>query len=256
MRIPWLQKFILLITHTKSPLIQVDDSYPFCFTFNTYSRENSVAYRWKFQSQEHIDDLGLNWDTFKLRNHQPDIGRFFNIDPLSDKYVDNSPYAFSENHVIAHVELEGLEKASAIFGVDKKVKLKEASLQFSDKTPTLTFDKEKGEIGVKQEGDIPGSNHKFEVAAEHNTEEGGTKVTIKTDVGKDAPSKVAFDQKGMEKNIAKNKVIADNKLVNMAPKKEVDTNLKKQQILKVDAETAKAKSEFQKKERSQGPKQE
>jgi RHS repeat-associated protein len=52
----------------------------------------------------------LNWDAFKWRNHQPDIGRFFNIDPLAEKYVYNSPYAFSENHVVAHRELEGLEK--------------------------------------------------------------------------------------------------------------------------------------------------
>ncbi|MFC5193317.1 RHS repeat domain-containing protein [Algoriphagus aquatilis] len=67
---------------------------------------------WKFQSQESIDDLGLNWSSFKWRNHQPDIGRFFNIDPLADKYVHNSPYAFSENKVVAHVELEGLESVS------------------------------------------------------------------------------------------------------------------------------------------------
>jgi hypothetical protein len=51
----------------------------------------------------------LNWDSFKWRNHQPDIGRFFNIDPLAEKYYYNSPYAFSENKVVAHVELEGLE---------------------------------------------------------------------------------------------------------------------------------------------------
>jgi hypothetical protein len=30
---------------------------------------------------------------------------------LADKYVYNSPYAFSENQVVAHRELEGLEKA-------------------------------------------------------------------------------------------------------------------------------------------------
>ncbi len=78
-------------------------------TFNSYQRENSVEQRWKFQGQEHIDDLGLNWDSFKWRNHQPDIGRFFNIDPLAEKYYYNSPYAFSENKVVAHLEIEGLE---------------------------------------------------------------------------------------------------------------------------------------------------
>ncbi len=54
----------------------------------------------------------MNWDSFKYRNYQPDIGRFFNVDPLAAKYVYNSPYAFSENKVTAHVELEGLESWS------------------------------------------------------------------------------------------------------------------------------------------------
>ena len=39
----------------------------------------------------------------------PDVGRFFNIDPLSEKYPFNSTYAFSENKVVAHREIEGLE---------------------------------------------------------------------------------------------------------------------------------------------------
>ena len=43
--------------------------------------------------------------------HDPRIGRFFSIDPLAPEYPHNSPYAFSENQVIAFVELEGLEKA-------------------------------------------------------------------------------------------------------------------------------------------------
>jgi hypothetical protein len=40
------------------------------------------------------------------------VGRFFAVDPLAKKYPHNSPYAFSENNVIAFVELEGLEKAT------------------------------------------------------------------------------------------------------------------------------------------------
>jgi len=103
------------VQHVHSAVVQQDDYYPFGLTFNSYSRENSVDQKYKFQGQEHIDDLDLGWDSFKWRNHQPDIGRFFNIDPLAEKYVYNSPYAFSENHVVAHRELEGLEKVLAIF---------------------------------------------------------------------------------------------------------------------------------------------
>ncbi len=101
------------VTQVKSPVIQTDSYYPFGLRFDSYSREGSVPNKIKlFQGQEHVDDLGLNWDSFKWRNHQPDIGRFFNVDPISEKYYYNSPYAFSENKVVAHIELEGLESWS------------------------------------------------------------------------------------------------------------------------------------------------
>lgn len=41
------------------------------------------------------------------------IGRFIEIDPLAEDYVYNSTYAFSENKVTNHIELEGLEAVSA-----------------------------------------------------------------------------------------------------------------------------------------------
>lgn len=97
------------VEHVKSPVIQLDDYYPFGLTYNSYKRENSLLNRKRFQSQEHIDDLSLNWDSFKWRNHQPEIGRFFNVDPLAEKYYYYSPYAFSGNQVVSHIELEGLE---------------------------------------------------------------------------------------------------------------------------------------------------
>jgi len=43
--------------------------------------------------------------------HDPRIGRFFAVDPLTAKYPWYTPYQFSGNKVIDHVELEGLEEA-------------------------------------------------------------------------------------------------------------------------------------------------
>lgn len=99
------------VEHVKSPVIESSDYYPFGLTFNNYRRENSLSNQVKFQGQEHQDELDLGWDAFKWRNHQPEIGRFFNVDPISEKYFYNSPYAFSENKVVAHRELEGLESS-------------------------------------------------------------------------------------------------------------------------------------------------
>jgi RHS repeat-associated protein len=87
-------------------LLNGDDYFPFGIAFNSYVTSTN---EYKFQGQEHQGDHGLNWDGFKWRNSMPDLGRFFNIDPLAHDYTHNSPYAFSENMVIHMVELEGLE---------------------------------------------------------------------------------------------------------------------------------------------------
>ncbi len=71
-------------------------------------------YHYKYQGQELQDELGLNWYSFKWRNYMPDIGRFFNIDPLAEEYTDWAPYVFSGNRVIDSRELEGLEPVPVV----------------------------------------------------------------------------------------------------------------------------------------------
>jgi len=51
----------------------------------------------------------------------PDLGRFFNVDPLSEKYSHNSTYAFSGNKLIHGVELEGLEFDAKLNVYEKQV---------------------------------------------------------------------------------------------------------------------------------------
>jgi RHS repeat-associated protein len=104
----------LQVIHDRGPILEETHYYPFGLTMNGISSK-ALAYgepknkEKTFQGQRFDDELGLNWVQFKWRNHDPQIGRFVEIDPLSEKYVYNSTYAFSENKVIAHVELEGLE---------------------------------------------------------------------------------------------------------------------------------------------------
>ncbi|GGD34284.1 hypothetical protein GCM10011343_25210 [Flavobacterium orientale] len=79
---------------------------------------SAESYRYGFQGQEKDDEVkgegnSLNY-TFRM--HDPRVGRFFAVDPLSKSYPWNSSYAFSENRVIDSGELEGLERYFAADG--------------------------------------------------------------------------------------------------------------------------------------------
>lgn len=95
-------------------VLSYSDYYPFGMLVPN-RHADSKDYRYGFQGQEMDNELkgegnSLNY-TFRM--HDPRVGRFFAVDPLTGKYPWNSPYAFSENSVIAYVELEGLEKKPA-----------------------------------------------------------------------------------------------------------------------------------------------
>ncbi|MEP1032204.1 DUF6443 domain-containing protein [Ekhidna sp.] len=96
-----------IIHQDKVNVLFASDYYPFGLQFNEFTRTASEKMRYKFQGQEHDQKTG--WVQFKWRNHQPELGRFFNVDPLAEQYSYQSPYNFSENMVTAHVELEGKE---------------------------------------------------------------------------------------------------------------------------------------------------
>ncbi|MBO9732280.1 MAG: hypothetical protein J7623_26800, partial [Chitinophaga sp.] len=104
----------VVVAQASGPVLEETHYYPFGLTMSGISSSalkgsNYPENRKKFQGQDFDTELSLDWYGFKYRNHDPQIGRFIQIDPLADKYVYNSPYAFSENKVTSHIELEGLE---------------------------------------------------------------------------------------------------------------------------------------------------
>ncbi len=91
------------------------DYYPFGM-LQPGRHANTSDYRYGFQGQEMDDEIkgegnSLNY-TFRM--HDPRVGRFFAIDPLSPKYPFYSPYSFSGNRTSDSSELEGLEPESVV----------------------------------------------------------------------------------------------------------------------------------------------
>ena len=96
--------------------VQTSENDAFGFVIPALSVTNSTASKYLFQKQERIDDFGLNIDWFKYRPFDPAIGKGWQVDGLSSDYTHNSPYAFSENKVTGHIELDGLEAVPSLQG--------------------------------------------------------------------------------------------------------------------------------------------
>ena len=89
-------------------IIEENNYYPFGLKHQGYNSSSLAnnAYQYKYQGQE-LQENG--WYSFKWRNYIPELGRFFNIDPLTEDYEIWTPYSFSGNRVVNARELEGLE---------------------------------------------------------------------------------------------------------------------------------------------------
>ena len=62
------------------------------------------------------EELGLNMYDYGARNYDPALGRWVNMDPLAEKYFDNSSYAYVINNPLIFIDPDGME----IKGVNKE----------------------------------------------------------------------------------------------------------------------------------------
>jgi RHS repeat-associated protein len=100
------------VGHVKSPVVQMEDYYPFGLTFNSYQRENSTENRYLYNqgagekkfNTERIFDLGLNIDLTKFRAYDPAIGKWWQVDPLADEglLASLTPYNYSNNNPVLY----------------------------------------------------------------------------------------------------------------------------------------------------------
>ena len=106
-----------------APIItQTDDFDMLGFGLSTAQNGGN---NFRFQKQERVFDYGLNWDLFKFRYSDSQIGRFHQTDPLSADFPYNSTYALQENKFGMGIELEGKELENFFSQFKKPSELKE-----------------------------------------------------------------------------------------------------------------------------------
>lgn len=87
---------------------QSDDYYPFGLTFNSYSRESSLANLYLYNSKELEIDLDLYWYDYQARQYDPATGRFTSVDPAADLMRRYSPYAYAFDNPIRFTDPDGM----------------------------------------------------------------------------------------------------------------------------------------------------
>ncbi len=74
-----------------------------------------VKNKYRYNGKEFIEDFGIGLYDYGARWYDPRIGRFLGVDPLADKYPNESPYIYAGNNPVANIDVDGGFKFPAAF---------------------------------------------------------------------------------------------------------------------------------------------
>jgi RHS repeat-associated protein len=86
----------LTVEHIKSPVVQINEYYPFGLSAGSWTREDAVPNAFLFNKGSELN-ASVGWYETYFRGYDPSIGRFMQIDPLADQFASYTPYNFAYN---------------------------------------------------------------------------------------------------------------------------------------------------------------
>ncbi len=100
----------LKVTHTKGHILQEDHYYPFGMNINALSSSAALSKpnRFKYNGKELQSDFDLGWYDYGARFYDPTIGKWNAIDPMSEVYLNQSPYHYALNNPVRYLDPNGM----------------------------------------------------------------------------------------------------------------------------------------------------
>jgi RHS repeat-associated protein len=111
----------MAVAITAGNIAEEEHYYPFGLKIASISsrrlgdaNEGTIQNNYLYNGKELFEDGGLNWYDYGFRNYDPQIGRFPQLDPLTDDYPTLTPFQYASNDPIANVDVDGLEGTDAV----------------------------------------------------------------------------------------------------------------------------------------------
>jgi RHS repeat-associated protein len=139
----------LVINHQRGAVLEETHYYPFGLVMSGLSAKavGKVENRKKFNGYEENKDLDVNWNESFYRVHDPQVGRFWQVDPKPTDW--ESLYAAMGNNPIRNMDILGDTIIQDGFKGNELLNLMNFDLKVRAKNSPLSFDK-RGRLKINQ----------------------------------------------------------------------------------------------------------
>jgi len=129
---------------------QVNAYYPFGMLFaKNNTDKNKYLYNGKELQDDVLNGTGVEWYDYGARMYDPQLGRWHVVDPLAERRIGWSPYAYCLNNPILRIDPNGLTD----FTFDKKTGDVKQVGEKNDDPDRILKTNRKGEVKYKKNGE-------------------------------------------------------------------------------------------------------
>jgi RHS repeat-associated protein len=98
-------------TIVAADMMQINHYYPFGMNMEGNWNGPSGKNKYQYNEKELNSDFGLDWNDYGARFYDAAIGRFPSVDPLTDIYANQTPYAYAANNPATLIDYMGMGPA-------------------------------------------------------------------------------------------------------------------------------------------------